>query len=183
MTRKISFAILAALSLTSGPTAGRPQEAGNPDDTIDTVEVTARREAMRKAIHTFVSNVTRFDGENVARWRFPFCPSVTGVSPEHGEFLRARIVEIATSVGAPLARNQKKCSPNLFVILTPQPDQLWATLKGRNPKMFGPLQPQRVARPAHTPRTGCAERDSEQCGWYYSVRFGQLSSQGLAYLH
>lgn len=141
-----AFAILAALSFSVSSTAARPQQAANLDDTIDTVEVTAQREAMRKAIRTFVSNVTRFDGENVARWRFPICPSVTGAAREHGEFMRARIVEIAESAGAPLARNQKKCSPNLFVILTPQPDQLWATFKERNPKMFGPLQPQRLER-------------------------------------
>ena len=148
-TREISFAIVAALSLFGSPTDARPQEAVNPNDTIDTVEVTAQREAMRKAIHTFVANVTRFDGENVARWRFPICPSVTG-APEHGQFMRARIVELAMSVGAPLARNQEKCSPNLFVILTPQPDQLWATLKERNPKMFNTQQPQKVERALST---------------------------------
>lgn len=150
MTMVRTFAIVAAVSFISGPATARPQETVNPADTIDTVEVTARREAMRKAIYTFVQNVTRFDGENVARWRFPICPSVAGVAAEHGEFMRARIVEIATSAGAPLARDQKKCDPNLLVILTPQPDQLWATLKERNPKMFGPLQPKRVERALST---------------------------------
>jgi hypothetical protein len=120
MTMARAFAILAALSFSSSSAAARPQQAANPNDTIETVEVTAQREAVRKAIHTFVSNLTRFDGENVARWRFPICPSVTGAAREHGEFMRARIVEIAESVGAPFARNQKKCNPNLFVIFTPQ---------------------------------------------------------------
>jgi hypothetical protein len=149
-TRGISFAIVAALSLSSSPPAARPQEAVNPADTIYTIEVTAQREAMRKAIHAFVANVTRFDGENVARWHSPICPSVTGIAPEHVQFMRGRIVEIAKSVGAPLARNQEKCDPNLVVILTPQPDQLWATLKDRNPKMFNTLQPQRVERALST---------------------------------
>jgi hypothetical protein len=148
MTR--AFALLAALSFTTSATHARPQQAAASDDTIDTVEVTAQREAMREAIRTFVSNVTRFDGENVARWRLPICPSVIGAAVEHGDFMRARIVEIAGSVGAPLARDQKKCSANLLVILTPQPDQLWATLKERNPKMFGPMQPQRVERALST---------------------------------
>jgi hypothetical protein len=66
--------------MSSSPSAASPQEAVNPADTIDTVEVTAHREAMRKAIHTFVASVTRFDGENVARWRYPICPSVTGIA-------------------------------------------------------------------------------------------------------
>jgi hypothetical protein len=126
------------------------QDTVNPADTIDSVEVTARREAMRKAITSFVSNVTRFDGENVARWRFPICPSVSGVASEHGKFMRARIVEIAQGAGAPIARNQEKCSANLFVILTPQPEQLWATFKKNNPKIFVSLQPQRVDRALST---------------------------------
>ena len=69
---------------------------------------------------------------------------------EQGEFLRARVVEIAASVGAPLARDQKKCAPNLFVVLTPQPEQLWAAYKQRSPKMFATLQPQRVERSLST---------------------------------
>ncbi len=140
------FGVAIALTLASRPTVVRAEEAVNPRDTIDTVEVTAQREALRKAIQTFVSNVTRFDGEHVARWRSPICPAVTGVTSEQGEFLRARILEIAASADAPLSRDQEKCSPNLLVILTPQPDQLWTTWKDRNPKMFGELQPQRVKR-------------------------------------
>lgn len=145
-----AFGVAIALTLPSRPMVARAEEAVNPRDTIDTVEVTAQREALRKAITTFVSNVTRFDGEHVARWRFPICPAVRGVTPEQGEFMRARILEIAASVDAPLSRDQEKCSPNLLVILTPQPDQLWATWKDRNPKMFGELQPQRVKRALST---------------------------------
>ena len=149
MTRP--WAILAAIAIGSSATAATPQQAaGDSKGTIETIEVTAQRETMRKAIRTFVSNVTRFDGENVARWRIPICPSVTGAALEHGEFMRAKIVEIVKIVGAPLARDQKKCSPNLFVILTPQPDQLWATLKERNPKMFVSLQPQKIERALST---------------------------------
>lgn len=150
MTRKISPPTVVALLLVVGIAVAAPQEAVNPADTIDTVEVTARREALRQAIHSFVSNVTRFDGENVARWRYPICPSVNGVAPDHGEFIRARIVEIAGSAGAPVAPNQKKCAPNLFVILTPKPDELWATFKQRNPKMFILLQPKLVERALST---------------------------------
>jgi hypothetical protein len=142
--------IAVALLLASSPTVAGADEAVNPSDTIDTVEVTARREALRKAIHSFVANVTRFDGEHVARWRFPICPSVTGVAAEHSEFMRARILEIAKAVDAPVSRNLQKCDPNLIVILTPQPDQLWSTWKDRNPKLFTELQPQRVDRALST---------------------------------
>ncbi len=148
MGKGIPLAI--AVLLVVGSTAASAQQPVDPAATIDTVEVTAQREALRKAIYTFVANVTRFGGENVARWRFPICPAVAGVAREQGEFLRARVVEIAALVGAPLARDQKKCAPNLFVVLTPQPEQLWAAYKQRNPKMFATLQPQRVERSLST---------------------------------
>ena len=121
MTNAQAFAIFAALALSSTPDASAQKQAANSADTIDTVEVTAQREAKRKAIHTYVANVTRFEGENVARWRYPICPVVAGVAAEHAKFMRARIVEIAESVGAPLHRDQEKCSPNLTVVLTTEP--------------------------------------------------------------
>jgi len=139
-------AILVALSIWSYATVASPQQTPGANDSIDTVEVTAQREAKRQAIRTFVSNVTRFDGEDIARWRFPICPSVTGAVPEYGEFMRARIVEIARTAGAPVARNQAKCRPNLTVILTSQPNELWATLKKREPQMFSSLQAPAVER-------------------------------------
>ena len=105
------------------------------DITIETVQVTATREQLREAIVTFVSNVTRRDGENVARWHSPVCPSVSGATPEQGEFIRSRILEIAASVRAPVGRNQK-CQPNLLVILTEQPAQLWESWRTRSPGMF-----------------------------------------------
>lgn len=135
MTKTQTFAILAALSLSSTPAAAAD---------------TAQREAKRKAIHTYVANVTRFDGENVARWRHQICARVVGIAPEHAEFMRARMVEIAEAVGAPLATGQEKCSANLTVAFTPQPQQLWQRLKERNPKMFNRLERQKVERALST---------------------------------
>jgi outer membrane cobalamin receptor len=71
MNKARAFATLAALSLSAASAETTPQPAANPTDIIDTVEVTAQRETNRKAIHTYVANVTRFDGENIARWRAP----------------------------------------------------------------------------------------------------------------
>ena len=117
-----------------GTALAGPQVA-DPKHTIDTVEVTAQREKLRQAIVAFVSNITRWDGENVARWRRPVCPSVAGATPEQAEFIRSRVLEVAAAVGAPFS-DDKKCDANLFVILTGQPDQMWAAWRERHPKMF-----------------------------------------------
>ena len=107
MTRNCwAWALIAAVSLPWSPAFAGPEEAVDPKATIDTVEVTAQREALRKAIHGFVANVTRFDGENVARWRLPICPAVIGATPQQGEFVRSRILETAVAAGAPIERDQ-----------------------------------------------------------------------------
>jgi hypothetical protein len=150
MNKAQTFAIFAALSLSSASAATPQQPAANPSATIDTVEVTAQREAKRKAIQAYVENVTRFDGDNIARWRVPICVRVAGIAPEHGDFMRTRIVEIAKAVGAPLAEDQEKCSANLSIALTQQPADLWMRLKERNPKLFNALEAKKVERALST---------------------------------
>lgn len=129
------LAISAALSLLLSPTIACAQRDADSNATIESVEVIAKREALRNAIRAFVSNVTRADGENLARWRQPICPSVAGVTREQGEFVRSRILEIAATAGAPFSLDEK-CRSNLLVILTPEPDQLWKGWRARFPKMF-----------------------------------------------
>jgi hypothetical protein len=136
-------------SMLSAAVAG-PQ-ASQSDITIETVEVTATRESLRKAIGTFVSNITRRDGEHVARWHYPVCPSVSGATQEQGEFIRSRILEVAASVRAPVVRN-RKCQPNLLVILTEQPAQLWDSWRKRSPGMFFAESQVDIARALQTPR-------------------------------
>jgi hypothetical protein len=145
---KLGLSVLLSIML-SAAVAG--PEASQSDITIETVQVTATREQLREAIVTFVSNVTRRDGENVARWNSPICPSVSGATPEQGEFIRSRILEIAASVRAPVGRN-KKCQPNLLVILTEQPAPLWESWRTRSPRIFYEQSQVEIARALETPR-------------------------------
>jgi hypothetical protein len=142
---KLGLSVLLSLLLTAAAAASQS------DITIETVQVTATREQLREAIVTFVSNVTRRDGENVARWNFPICPSVSGATPEQGEFIRSRILEIAASVRAPVGRKEK-CQPNLLVILTEQPAALWASWRARSPGMFFEQSQAAISRALETPR-------------------------------
>jgi hypothetical protein len=145
MARFLVIALLLASS--AAPVVAAPAPAAvTQTRTLETVEVTAQRETMRKAIHSFVEHVTRFDGDNVARWSDPICPAVMGAAPEHAEFVRARIEAVARSVEVTVAADPRKCSPNLLVILSPQPRQLWDELKQRHPRLFNQLMPQQVER-------------------------------------
>lgn len=144
------LAAAVGLSLVLGTAVAGPQ-AVDPKQTIDTVEVTAQREKLRQAIVAFVSNITRWDGQNVARWRSPLCASVVGASSEQGEFIRARVLEVAASVGAPFS-DDKKCDANLHVILTDQPEQMWAAWRERYPRMFSRESPENIKRIVETKR-------------------------------
>jgi hypothetical protein len=111
---------------------------------LESVDVTAKREALRKAVTTFVSNVTIADGSNTARWREPICPSIIGTAPEQGDFIKARIRDISIAAGAKVAE-AADCQANLLVFLTTQPDELIAQLKARNPGAFGSTSTEEIS--------------------------------------
>ena len=135
--------ISAALLLLSIPTMTRGQEEAVPSGTdsveavsdpngpVETMEVLGKRQAMWKSTQAFVDSITSTDGEALARWRHPICPSVSGLSSEQGEFVRLRILDVAALAGARLDRKEK-CRSNLFVVLTPQPDDLLAKWRAHN---------------------------------------------------
>src|SRR5262245_17268731 len=83
---------------------------------IESVEVTARREALRKAVAEFVSTVTRNGGSNVARWNDPLCPWIAGALPAQQDFVKSRVGEIAKSVGARVDQDTN-CAANLLIFL------------------------------------------------------------------
>jgi len=88
-------------------------------DPLETVDVVGTREQLRKDIHTFVSSVTRLDGELISRWSkdTEVCPMVAADNPAVADFIRKRLLEIAALV--PInASTDPKCDPNLFVIVS-----------------------------------------------------------------
>ncbi len=84
----------------------------------------------------FVSaiTVTHFH-ESLARWRTPICPLVAGLPRDHGEFILARVSQIAGAAGAPLAAEH--CRGNFFIVVAENPDALLALWSERDTTMFG----------------------------------------------
>jgi cytochrome c553 len=117
----------------------KPAEAteltGQKAPTVEHVEVTARRAELRRVLYSFVSTITRADGANVARWRDPICPWVAGALPAQGDFIKSRVGQIASSVGARVDRDAN-CRANLLVFVTTEPNELVEQLRGRNPGVF-----------------------------------------------
>jgi hypothetical protein len=106
------------------------------DNSMETVEVTASREKMRREIQTFVHKVTRLEGEFVGRWDEFVCPMAVGVSDAQAQFIQRRIIEVQNTVRKKKPKPDAKCKPNLFVIITDEADQVLADWKERDPGMF-----------------------------------------------
>jgi hypothetical protein len=122
------MALLAPWTLAPAHSANEP---------LETVVVQGtREEQVRREIQVFVSNVTRMDGELIGRWRNYVCPIVAGVSDPQAEFVRQRIIEVYDSVRKRQRKAGQACTPNLFVIISEEADQVIADWKDRDPGMF-----------------------------------------------
>jgi hypothetical protein len=90
-------------------------------DTV-TVEATRERELKRQISHFVSSFDVTYLNDSLQRWNTPVCPLVAGLSSEAGEFILARLSQVARDVHAPLG--PEHCRPNLYVVVTSDPDLL-----------------------------------------------------------
>src|SRR5690242_18166404 len=111
----LSFGLSAVLSVTAAHAAG---------ESLETVEVTASREKLRREIQTFVHQVTRLEGEFVGRWGGTICPMVVGVSDSQAQFIQHRLVEVQDTVRKERTSASTNCRPNLYVIITDEADRV-----------------------------------------------------------
>src|SRR6516225_10296146 len=107
----------AAAPSPAMPSSGRPP--------LDTVTVTGKRarKEIEHVVNEFVFAVAvRSLQDSLSRWNRPVCPLVAGLPKEQGEFVLARLSQIATSVRAPLAGEH--CKPNFYVVVASEPELL-----------------------------------------------------------
>jgi hypothetical protein len=92
-------------------------------DPIDQITVQAQRGRLKHQVNVFVANAivqTHYD-ESLERWNnVKICPLVVGLNKEQGEFILARLSQIAKAAGAPLG--PEKMQANLFVIFSKDPE-------------------------------------------------------------
>ncbi|HEY3786379.1 MAG TPA: hypothetical protein VGL55_13945 [Steroidobacteraceae bacterium] len=70
------------------------------------------------------------------RWRDRLCPVARGLSPAFNEFIAARILAIAASVGAP-HETEEHCKPNALIFFTTEPQRQIAELVKWDPQALG----------------------------------------------
>ncbi len=124
-------------------------------DSIDTITVEAQRnrEKLEREVNRFVSSTIvppSHYGQSLWRWKDQVCPLVAGMNKQQGEFVLARLSEIAKTAGAPLG--SETCKPNLYVIVTPDPELLLKQWWRREVDLFDGEAGLTVKRFLETPR-------------------------------
>jgi hypothetical protein len=95
--------------------------------------VRAHRIELEKRVSKFVNQIaaTENGAEGLARWEAPpACPLVSGLPQKDGEFILERLSEIGRLVGVPLG--DEHCHPNLYILVTSQPENLLRGMEKRN---------------------------------------------------
>jgi hypothetical protein len=124
-------------------------------DSLDsiTVEAQRNRDKLERAVDKFVSSAivppNHYD-QSLWRWNDKVCPLVAGLNKEQGEFVLARLSEIAQTAGAPVG--SETCKPNLYVIVTSRPELLLKQWWRRDVDLFDGESGPTVKRFLETPR-------------------------------
>ena len=113
---------------------------------LETIEVKGSRAEVRKQVQTFVAAVTRREGNLIGRWEKAICPMIVGVSEEQGAFIRHRLLEVEAEARKRKVDEARKCRPNLFVIVTDEPQQVLDGWKARDPLWFRWNTPEGITR-------------------------------------
>jgi hypothetical protein len=132
--------MVAPTALLICASANAQSTTAAPAPHIDTiiVEAARQREAVERQVRAFVAQIVVKPYESsLARWQtvVPMCPLVAGLLREDGEYILARISKIAAAAGAPLA--SEHCKPNLYIIVSANPDALLKAWNKRDVWMFG----------------------------------------------
>lgn len=147
----------AAFALICLSAAGARAAPPPSDTTVQgvTVESAPARQAERvvleRRVGAFVRTMTAqsYD-EALTLWRDPVCPLVAGMAREQAEFILARLSQIASEAGAPLA--PQKCRANLYIVASANADRLVRAWHAHDDGIFGHGRPYAVRRFIETPR-------------------------------
>jgi hypothetical protein len=130
------FCLVAFSALTVLSSAGAIA-ADNSSPPLDSVTVEAQRQhaTLVKQVDSFVEGaMVHYSDQSLARWNKPVCPLVAGLPRDQGEFMLALLSRIAADAGIKLGA--EKCTANLFVIVTREPELLLKKWRERDARLF-----------------------------------------------
>jgi hypothetical protein len=96
-------------------------------------------DTLRQRVELYVRAVTQNPGfsdyDSLVRWNEPICLFVAGLAEDDAKALSARLTQIISAAGAPLAR--KSCQPNFCIIVTSEPGRVLEAWYRRDKHLFG----------------------------------------------
>jgi hypothetical protein len=132
----------SARSISATPNSG----ATGPDQLPDVMVIAPRPptpgELAGKAVPDFVHvhAAPAIVTEQLARWRIGICPMTSGLSDSFNDFVTARILAVATSVGAPI-QAPDHCKPNgkhdVFIFFSIEPKKTLDELVKQDSRILG----------------------------------------------
>lgn len=130
------FHCVLALALLGGPASAQPAKTGPAPNEVSPVTVTAKRPIDENAIKTIIAPFveqhaapSRKTGLLVRIPHTGVCPVTLGLPAVYGDFVDARIREVAAKVGAGV--EPKGCQPNVEVLFTDDPQGVVNALSHR----------------------------------------------------
>jgi hypothetical protein len=113
---------------------GSVEKAAKPASEV-TIQAKREREKIQHEVSQFASAAITHDwGRPMLRWTTRICPLVAGLPREKGEFVLSRLSQDIRDAHAPLAA--EKCTANLLILATPQPDELLEKLRRKQHRIF-----------------------------------------------
>jgi hypothetical protein len=119
--------------------------APSPDAQLPSVTVIASppptpQELAGEAVHDFIRVHARpavVTGQ-LARWSDEICPITQGLSPQFNDYVSARLLAVAASIGAPHQQAEKcKSRHNVYIIFTSEPKTVLEALAKQDPRLLG----------------------------------------------
>jgi hypothetical protein len=135
MSRHILAAALAVLALVETAALAQqppaPAPSGSAAQRKPEVIINGDRPELESLISAFVEQIAgSYYAEELARWNKDVCPLVSGLAAKEGEFILARVSEVARAAGVPLAGEH--CRANLYILVTDRPEALLRGMDDRN---------------------------------------------------
>jgi hypothetical protein len=132
-------ALCCAIVARSDPPPTSARAAAESAPPPSQVAAGAAPGALGQRVYAFVHAITRNPGssdeDSLVRWNAPICFLVLGLIAEDAKLLSARLTQISSSSGAPLARSP--CQPNFIVVATSEPDRVLNAWYARDSQLFG----------------------------------------------
>jgi hypothetical protein len=142
--RFASLLTVSALALVAGPAfaqpvAGQPARLPGPTAVAPvTVQGAAPPKTVQRQTFDFVQKYAATPNpeiEQITRWRDPVCVQVEGLQDAQAALIKARIADVAKSVGLPAARSS--CGANVEILFTDQPQAMMDAVARRREQLLG----------------------------------------------